>query len=174
MNKRICLVLCLVLIFPATRSKAQKTYDLIPKKSGKVNNKLAASLPQEVKAMAALYSAMGGTDCLDQECILTTALGLGKQGSDEQKALIKKYFPEDKAAKLVLGQDCYLPPASSTSFSNFLSLSIVVNQDMYTVNYRLAVYSQGNMKTILGPDIYHFSHHIFKNKKRVLYAWTNK
>ena len=174
MNEKICLLLNLLLLSILSGSQAQKTYDLIPKKSGKVNNKLAASLPTNIKAMAAFYSAMGGTDCLEQECVLTTALGLGKQGSDQQKALIKKYFPDDKAANLVLGQDCYLPPASSTSFSNFLSLSIVVNQDTVNVYYRLAIYDHGNMKKIQGPDRYLYKNQVFKNKKRVLYAWTDK
>jgi hypothetical protein len=87
---------------------------------------------------------MGETDCLDQQCVLTTALGLGRQGSGEQKGLMKKYFPDDKVAKLVPGQDCYPQPASSTSFSNFLFLSIVSLKDTINVNYRLAVYNQGN------------------------------
>jgi hypothetical protein len=154
--------------------QAQKIYDLIPRKTSKVNNKLAAGLPPNIRAMAALYSAMGGTDCLEQQCVLTTALGLGHQGSDAQKALIQKYFPDDKVAQLVLGQNCYLPPGSSSSFSNFLSLSIVVNRDSVTVNYRLAVYDHGNRKILPGPDLYLFTHHVFKNKKRVLYAWVDK
>jgi hypothetical protein len=174
MKERICFLLNLSLLIIVTSGRAQKTYDLIARQSGKVNIKLAASLPPEIKAMAAFYSAMGGTDCIDQECVLTTALGLGKQGSDEQKTLIRKYLPDDKVARLVLGQDCYLPPASSISFSNFLSLSILVIKDTFKVNYRLAVYNQGNMKIIQGPDIYFFKNQVFKNKKRVLYAWTDK
>jgi hypothetical protein len=174
MKEKICFLLNLFLLGFLTNSQAQKTYDLIPKKSGKVNNKLAAVLPPNIKAMAAFYSAMGGTDCLEQECRLTTALGLGKQGSDAQKALIQKYFPDDKAANLVLGQDCYLPPGSSTSFSNFLSLSITISHDTVSINYRLAVYDHGNMKILQGPDVYLFKNQVYKNWKRVLYAWTDK
>ncbi len=69
--------------------------------------------------MAALYSAMGGTNCIDQQCELTTALGLGSQGSEAQKALIQKYFPNDKAAMLVLGQECYLPPGQLSILFQF-------------------------------------------------------
>ncbi len=174
MKEKIWFFLILFLLILLFEGRAQKTYDLIPKKSGKVNIKLAGSLPANIKAMAALYSAMGGTDCLEQKCVLTTALGLGKQGSDDQEALIKRYFPEDKVAKLVLGQDCYLPPASSSSFSNFQSLSIFVNKDTIKVYYRLAVYDHGNMKVIQGPDIYLFKNQVFKNKQRVLYAWTSQ
>jgi len=157
-----------------TGVQAQKTYELISKKTGKVNKNTVASLPLNLKAIAALYSAMGGSDCLDQECVLTTALGLGKQGSDAQKELIKKYFPDDKVATLILGQDCYLPPGSSSSFSNFLSLGISVNGNTVQVNYRLAVYDHGNMKIIQGPDSYLYSNQTYKNKSRVLYAWAAK
>src|SRR5450631_2086051 len=113
-NPRI-LVICLLLAIFST-SQAQKTYTLISKKTEKLNKPVIASLPSNLKAMAAFYSAMGGTNCLDQECALTTALGLGKQGSDLQKSLIVKYFPDDKAAKLVVAQDCYLAPASASAF----------------------------------------------------------
>ncbi|MEJ0080362.1 MAG: hypothetical protein WDM78_05260 [Puia sp.] len=116
--KKCLLIILNVLIFLSEVS-AQKTYELISKKTGKVNINTAADLSIELKALAALYSAMGGTDCLQQECVLTTALGLGLQGSEEQKNLIKKYFPDDKVASLLLGQECYLPPGSSSSFSNF-------------------------------------------------------
>jgi hypothetical protein len=171
-KKYTLLFFCVLILL--TGIKSQKTYDLIPKQSGKVNKSLAARLPIHIKAMAALYSAIGGTECLEQECVLTGALGLGKQGSDAQKALIKKYFPNDKVARLVLGQDCYLPPGSSTSFSNFLSLSITEHGNIVKVNYRLAVYDHGNMKIIQGPDSYQYIGDTYTNSKRVLYAWTAK
>lgn len=174
MNRKKCILLLFCVLIFLTDSKAQKTYELIPKQSGKVNRSLAANLPLNIKAMAALYSAIGGTECLDQECVLTGALGLGKQGSDAQKELIGKYFPTDKVAKLILGQDCYLAPGSSSSFSNFLSLSIFANGNTVQVNYRLAVYEHGNMKIIQGPDRYVYGNHTFKNTKRVLYAWADK
>ena len=174
MNRKIdCLIFFLLLVF-LNASQAQKTYELIPKLTSRVNKKLAAGLPPNLKAMAAFYSAIGGTDCLDQQCMLTTALGLGKQGSDAQKALIQKYFPGDKVAQLILGQNCYLPPSSSSTFSNFLSLKFTVNRDTVTVDYRLAVYEHGNEKIIQGPDLYLITHQVFKNKKRVLYAWVDK
>jgi hypothetical protein len=171
---KISILLSFCVLILITSSTAQKTYDLIPKKSGKVNRNLVAGLPLNLKAMAALYGAMGGTDCLDQECLLTNALGLGKQGSDKQKNLIKKYFPDDKVAMLMLEQDCYLQPASSSSFSNFLSLSFIVNGNAIQVNYQLAVYDHGNMKIIQGPDSYVYNNQTYKNTKRVLYAWVGK
>jgi len=164
----------LVLVFIHIPGSAQKSYILIPKKTGRVDIKMAAALPPHLKAIAAFYSAMGGTSCTEGECALTTALGLGKQGSDAQKKIIQKYFPGDKAAALVVGQDCYLPPGSSSSFSNFQSLSLSVEGEIVRVNYILAVYDHGNAKMIQGPDIYQFRNQVFQIKKRVLYAWTNK
>jgi len=161
-------------LFIFENSTAQKTYILIPKTTEKLNIPVVTGLPSHLKALAAFYSAMGGTNCMDQECALTTALGLGKQGSDTQKILIQKYFPDDRVAKLVIGQDCYLPPNSSTSFSNFSSLNFVVYGETVRVNYALNVYENGSKKVINGPDIYTFKNQVFKNKERVLYAWTDK
>ncbi len=166
--------LLLLLLFDRTAGQAQKTYTLIPLKTKKINSALIAGLPEYLKGLAALYSAMGGTDCIELHCELTSALGLGKQGSDTQKNMIKKYFPDDKVAKLIIGQDCYLPPNTSSSYSNFLSLSFTVNKNIIQVNYQLTVVDHGNVKKINGPDIYTFENQIFRNKKRVLYAWTDK
>jgi hypothetical protein len=174
MNIRIGILFTVQLLSIAAYSQGPKTYTLLFKKNGKLNVKLIESLPPSLKGMAALYSAMGGTNCVDQQCELTTALGLGNQGSEAQKALIQKYFPNDKAAKLVLSQECYLPPTSSPSFSNFVSLAFIVNGDQVTVNYELDVLNHGVVKKIKGPDLYAFKNGVFKNTKRVLYAWTSK
>ncbi len=174
MKSTFTLFFLLLLLFECPASHAQKTYTLIPIKTKKINSALIAGLPEYLKGLAALYSAMGGTDCIELQCELTSALGLGKQGSDAQKNLIKKYFPDDKVAKLIIGQDCYLPPNTSSSYSNFLSLSFTVNKNIIQVNYQLTVVDHGNVKKINGPDIYIFENQIFRNKKRVLYAWTDK
>jgi len=164
----------LILLFASSASQAQKTYTLIPIQTKKINRTLVAGLPEYLKGLAALYSAMGGSDCMELHCELTSALGLGKQGSVAQKNMINKYFPDDKVAKLVTSQDCYLPPSTSSSYSNFLTLSFTVNKNIIQVNYQLAVIDHGNVKKINGPDIYIFENHVFRNKKRVLYAWTDK
>ncbi len=174
MKSAFTLFFLLFLLFNCTCGQAQKTYSLIPLNTKKINSALIARLPAYLKGLAALYSAMGGTDCIELHCELTSALGLGKQGSDAQKNMIKKYFPDDKVAKLIIGQDCYLPPNTSSSFSNFLSLSFIVNKNIIQVNYQLAVVDHGNVKKINGPDIYIYENQIFRNKKRVLYAWTDK
>jgi hypothetical protein len=153
---------------------AQKSFVIIQKKTGKLNLAAIHSLTAPLKGMAAFYSAMGGTECGEGRCGLTSALGLGNQGSEAQKKLILQYFPDDKAVKLVTGQDCYLPPTGSSSFSTFKYLSFIVYGDEVQVNYELDVISPGKVKKINGPDIYTFKNQIFKNKSRVLYAWTGK
>jgi hypothetical protein len=162
------------LLFLGANIYAQKTYTIIPQKTGKVDKTRVAGLSPALKALAAYYSALGGTDCIELTCELTSALGLGNQGSAAQVNLIKKYFPGDKAAILVLGQNCYLPPSTSASFSNFKSLSFTVNGEIVQVNYQLLVYEHGNSKIISGPDVFSFKNQVFKNKKRVLYAWVDK
>ncbi len=174
MKSTFTLIFLLPLLFECSAGHAQKTYSLIPIKTKKINKALITGLPEYLKGLAALYSAMGGTDCIELNCELTSALGLGKQGSDAQKNMIKKYFPDDKVANLVIGQDCYLPPNTSSSFSNFESLSFTVNKNIIQVNYQLTVIDHGNVKKINGPDIYIFENQVFRNKKRVLYAWTDK
>jgi hypothetical protein len=174
MKISVRILLIFLLLNIVIKCDAQKTYELLSKKTGKLNKTLIAGLPPSLKGMAALYSALGGTNCMDQQCALTTALGLGNQGSDGQKKLIQKYFPDDKVAKLVIGQDCYLSPSSSPSFSNFIFLSFLVNGDAVQVNYELDVLNHGDVKKISGPDIYIYKNQVFKNKKRVLYAWADK
>jgi hypothetical protein len=49
-----------------------------------------------------------------------------------------------------------------------------VNGENVEVNYQLLVSDHGNTKLINGPDIYTFKNDVFQNKKRVLYAWTDK
>jgi hypothetical protein len=164
----------LIYLLSAFSSQGQKTYTLLYKNTGKLNYALISALPPALKGLAAFYSAIGGTDCMDQQCALTTALGLGNQGSANQKDLIKKYFPGDKVAALLIGQDCFQAPSSSASFSNFVFLQFTVEKDLIVVNYELDVLNHGNIKKIDGPDIYLFKNQTFTNKKRVLYAWADK
>jgi hypothetical protein len=167
-----CIVVLLLMIY--TEGSAQKTYTIISKKGSMVNRAAIKQLTPSLRALAAYYSAVGGTKCKELSCELTTALGLGSQGSEEQKELIQKYFPDDKVAQMICGQNCYLPPENSLSYSDFEYLSFTVNGENVLVNYRLIVYNRGATKTIDGPDMYTYDHQVFKDKKRVLYSWVNK
>lgn len=145
----------------ATTDKALKTeaalYTLIKESkqsSGAINKADIHQLPESLKAIAALYSGLGGSNCSDGSCELTTALDLGKQGSQAQKDLVKKWFGNDKAAEQLISQDFYQAPNSSSNFSDFSYLTIQQNGDMVSVNYDLMIYSHGQTSHIKGPDQY--------------------
>src|SRR5258707_15551593 len=72
---------------------------------GDIDTVTIKKLPEPLKAVPAFYAAMGGTMCYGDSCELTTALGLGKQGSEAHKSLITKYFSGDKVAELVVSQN---------------------------------------------------------------------
>jgi len=124
------------------------------------------ALDEPLRAMAAFYAATGGTDCDGAHCALTTALMLGKQGSEAHKSLIARYFPTDSLAQQVLAQDCYLRPSGASSFSEYASLSFSTQQDTVTVNYRLLLYHRGKADWKNGSDKYIFKAGTFSNINR--------
>jgi hypothetical protein len=124
---------------------------------GDINQLVIDKLDEPLKAIAAYYSALGGSNCtqdtsLEETCDLTTALGLGNQGSEKHKALIKKWFPNDKAARQLLAQDCYLRPSGASSFSDYVYLSLIRQGDTIIINYSLMLYRQGKITYLKGPD----------------------
>ena len=170
-----------LLLSPVLHSKTetQQTicYKLIQKTNdipGNVDSTEVSRLPEYLKALAALYSSVGGSMCNGETCELTTALGLGKQGSDLQKSLLKKYFPNDKIAELVLKQDCYLRPSGASSFSDFQYITITQQGEKVTVDYNLYYYSRGKTGYTRGPDSYLYKDHVFKKLKRNLWHSIDK
>jgi hypothetical protein len=137
---------------------------------GDLDSNSIQKLTKPYKALAAFYSAMGGSNCSEDKCDLTTLLKLGKQGSKKHKQLIKDYFPKDKVAELVLKQDCHLGQSGATFFSDFEYLTISKSNDTFTVDYRLMNYSRGELKWFEGPDSYLFKNNKFKKIKRNI--WT--
>lgn len=121
---------------------------------GTINETTIQKLSEPLKAIAALYSGLGGSNCQGENCELTTALGLGKQGSQAQKDLVKKWFGKEKAADQLIAQDFFQPPNSASNFSDFQYLNFEQNADTVTVNYSLMTYSHGATTYIKGPDKY--------------------
>ena len=136
---------------------------------GEINIAIIKQLPEPVKALAAFYAAMGGTNCTGEECGLTTALDLGKQGSDEHKSLIRKYFPDDKVAEAVLTQNCYLRPSGASVFSDFEYLTFISDGDSVMVSYKLLNYNHGASSFTIGPDSYYYTDNTYKMVKRNLW-----
>ena len=107
---------------------------------GEIKQSAIDKLDEPLKAIAAFYSAMGGSSCFQdttdtETCELTTALGLGNQGSEQHKALIKKWFPDDRVANQLLSQDCYLRPSGASTFSDYVYLSLTRHADTVVVSF---------------------------------------
>ena len=160
-----------------TSDDKSESYKIIVKTNslpGDIDTNEIKKLNEPLKAVAAFYSSMGGTMCDGETCELTTALGLGKQGSDLQKNLIKSYFPDDKAAKTAIAQDCYLRPSGASTFSDFQYLTLVTRMDTVKVLYVLMRYDHGKSDWIKGPDIYLLQNNKFKTIKRKIWDWADK
>jgi hypothetical protein len=121
---------------------------------GDIDSTVVNHLNESLRAMVAFYGALGGSNCNENKCELTTALGLGDQGSIAHKALIKKYFKNDKVAKQVLLQDCYLRPSGASTFSEYAYLNLITIKDTVKVNYRIGYYDHGKTGYTIGHDIY--------------------
>lgn len=136
---------------------ATEKYVLIKKSKqipGDIISSNISTLTEPLLAVAAFYSGLGGTNCTGETCDLTTALGLGKQGSAEHKNIISKWLPRDKAAQQVVAQDCYQRPSGASSFSDYEYLTLEQTGDTIVVKYDLMVWSRGNTENIKGPDKY--------------------
>ena len=153
-----------------------ETYKIIIRTEmpGEIDTTTIEKLNESLKALTAFYSAMGGTMCSGEYCDLTTALGLGKQGSDKHKSIIKKYFPNDKVAETVLKQGCYLRPSGASTFSDFEFLTITDKGDTVLVDYKLMYYNRGEIEWTEGPDIYIFKDNTFEKVKRNLWTFVDK
>ncbi len=141
---------------------------------GEINTTTIEKLNEPLIALTAFYSSMGGSNCSGEFCDLTTALGLGKQGSDRHKNLIKTYFPNDKVADTILKQDCYLRPSGASTFSDYEFLTIIDKGDTVLVDYKLMFYNRGDVTWTEGPDIYLFKDNKFKMVKRKLWAFADQ
>jgi hypothetical protein len=168
------LVFCLLLALQTLQAQ-EKVYRIILKTGaspGYIDSNEIRKLKEPYKALLSLYSAMGGTNCDGENCELTSALGLGKQGSEMHKALIHKYFASDKLAQVVLAQDCYLRPSGASTFSDYEYLLLSVIKDTIKVHYKLIYYDHGKISHIQGPDIYILKNDRFRMISRPL-LWRN-
>src|SRR5664279_2476515 len=128
-----CMVLCLLI---SVTGKCQKVvHEIILEKEDHIDTTEIKKLDEHLRGVLALYSAMGGSNCDGTTCDLTTVLGLGEQGSNAHKTLIMKYFPDDKVAKAVVAQSCYLRPGGASTFTEFGYLTLVESKDTISVYY---------------------------------------
>jgi hypothetical protein len=173
--KQNCLTFLLILLISiCDKGKAQISTFKIISNHGDIDTNEISKLDEALKAVAALYSSMAGTSCDTTTCELTTALGLGDQGSEAHKSLIKKYFPNDKVAKAVIKQDCYLSRAGSSNFSGYEYLTLTKTKDTVTVYYKVDFYNHGEDSMIKNYDGYLFRDGQYKMFRRKFWSWADK
>lgn len=112
-----------------------------------IDSAYLATAPEDIKAIIAYYSARAGTDCwwendrpntdyTNLTCRLTSALGLGYQGSEVHMSLIKKWFKnESELLKEVV--HCYIVPFTATVQSSIDNITICIDKNLVTVEYTI-------------------------------------
>lgn len=148
-------ILTIAIFFGQSIYAQTNKFDIILKDKmipGKINKPIIDKLSEPLKAIAAYYSALGGSNCNSSKCELTTALGLGKQGSDDHIKILKKWFKTDKSSQQLIKQNCYQPPNTASIFSDYQYLSIEHNGSKVTVRYSLFLYNHGKENFIVSEN----------------------
>jgi hypothetical protein len=118
-----------------------------------VNQKDIDRLSEPLRALCAYYSAYSGSDC-DREgkCTLTTALGLGKQGSDEHKKVLLKWFPTDSNVQRMIDNNCFVGISGANFFCEYNYLRFEQRKDTVIINYRINCWDRGSGPQYKGYD----------------------
>ena len=155
MRKSIFLIAAAISLFGFKSNTNSKKYILIrivsksvpnftkKVKVAEINKQDVDKLNEPLRALAAYYSALAGNNCDGTNCDLTSALGLGVQGSDKHIELIKKWFPNDTVAKTLIRQDCFQSSNGSSYFTDYNSLIFDVNRDTVVVRFIILTYDHG-------------------------------
>ena len=131
------------------------------------NQKDINKLKGPLRGLAVYYTCWIQSDCTFDTtgnviCDLTTALGLGYQGSDEQIEELEKWFPNDKDVKSAIDNRCSVGMPGSSNFLEYSLLKFTVRHDTVTVNYEYDHYEHGHNSIIRRKDVA-----IIKNNKIV-------
>lgn len=155
-------------VFKPNRS-AQNIFILISKsknKIGIINKKDIDQLSEPLRAIAAFYSAVGGSNCSFDKCGLTSALKLGNQGSQAHKNILEKWFPDDSVVKLILAQNCYQPPSGASISSEYAYLKLEKKGKIVLVHYHLIIWNKGKVNHLYAIDQYILKDHSIQSLKR--------
>ncbi len=106
---------------------------------GNINKAAIKNFSEPMQAIVAYYAALAGSNCDGITCGLTTALGLGNQGSDAHKAIIQKYFKGDKTAESLIINNCYLPPTTASFYTNYEYLRFLIEGSKVIIQYRVKI-----------------------------------
>lgn len=112
------------------------------------NQKDIDKLNEPLRALAAYYSGLAQSNCdYDSNdhvlCTLTTALGLGRQGSEKQISLISKWMANDTVAQAIINDSCFVGMPGSSHFTDYDFLNFTVNQDTVVISYGRLFYDHG-------------------------------
>lgn len=121
----------------------------------KVNTDFIRSAPESIKAILAYYASLAGSDCFNNQCVLSAALGLGEQCSDKHINLIKKWFGNDQLAMDAI-ESCYNTPNTATVQSVWDALYLDVSAQKVTVRYKKTAINmrENKEKVTKGEDQY--------------------
>lgn len=108
---------------------------------------------EPLKALAAYYSSLADSNCDGHTCGLTTALGLGSQGSAEHKNLLLKYFPNDTIVKNMLKINCWVGINGSSNFYTYHFLTFEQSHDTVSIDYQINHYDHGKGSNSTNHDI---------------------
>ncbi len=155
-----CLLMISLSSFKKDDSQHYVLVKIAHKQMGHKNVKVAVvniedvkRLNEPLKALAAFYSCLAGSNCDDGKCELTTALFNSAQGSVSQKNSISKWFSNNVTAKKVLAQNCFVSSSSSSSFADYALLEFLVSADTVKINYAVNEYDHGKSSLNKGQDL---------------------
>jgi len=129
-------------------------------------------LNEPLRALAAYYSALLGSNCIDSEhleiCELTTALGLKYQGSEEYLKILAKWYPNNTKVKRMIDEHCFVIAPGASMFSDLWDLNFTVKHDTVFIAYRYSFYDHGKSSFTNGKDIAVIKHNeiLFLNRRR--------
>jgi len=112
------------------------------------NQKDIDKLNEPLRALAAYYSGLAQSNC-DYDgndhvmCTLTTALGLGRQGSEKQISLISKWMSNDTIAQAIINDSCFVGMPGSSHFTDYDFLNFTVDHDTVNISYGRLFYDHG-------------------------------
>ncbi len=145
---------------------SSKEYTLIKHRKDNIGKEMVSELNQNVikklndtlKSIAAYYSTRASTNCYfdsnhNEICELSIMLGLGKQGSDEQKEILKKWFYSDEILQNTLSQNCFVSIPGSSNFYEYEYLKFDCRKDTIIAKYTLNHYSHGKWSVKSYTDI---------------------
>jgi len=123
------------------------------------NQKDIDKLSEPLRGLAAYYTCRIQCDCEFCDtaghviCGLTSALGLGQQGSDKQLAMLKKWFPNDDNVRSAIKNNCSVGSPEGSDFLEYTFLSFNVRNDTVIVNAEYIHYSHGNTSMLYQKNI---------------------